>query len=406
MSVQSTERAKLRVNLLPSISAIDAAAWNACANPGTSASGATGTDPDYNPFISHEFLRALEDSGSAVAETGWQPIHLSIEDEGRALLGVAPAYAKSHSQGEYVFDHAFADALERAGGDYYPKIQVAVPFTPATGRRLLVRPGAEYDMARLGLIQGLASVTRRVEASSVHITFMTAEEQRLFTDSGMGFLARDDIQFHWANEGFASFDDFLASLASRKRKALNRERRDALADGLQIRWITGSDIREHHWDAFWHFYQDTGSRKWGRPYLTREFFSRVGSAMADKILLIFAMRGDIPVAGALNFIGGDTLYGRYWGCTEEHPFLHFEVCYYQAIDFALAHGLSRVEAGAQGGHKLARGYRPSITHSAHLFAHPGLEQAAQAYLAREREEIARSREALDQETPFKHQPPD
>jgi predicted N-acyltransferase len=398
-------REKLRVNLLPSITAIEPAAWNACANPRefpTPGCDSTSELPAYNPFISHEFLRALEDSGSATARTGWAPAHLAVENAEGELLGVAPAYAKSHSQGEYVFDHAFADALERAGGDYYPKIQVAVPFTPATGRRLLARPGEHHDQARLALLQGLAGLMRTVEASSVHITFMTAEEQRLAAESGLGFLSRDDIQFHWSNDGFATFDDFLGSLASRKRKGLKRERRDALANGLEIRWITGSDITEKHWDAFWRFYQDTGSRKWGQPYLTRAFFTRLTELMADRILLIFAMRGETPVAGALNLIGGDTLYGRYWGCTEEHPFLHFEVCYYQAIDYALAHGLKHVEAGAQGGHKLARGYRPALTHSAHLFAHPGLEQAAERYLAHERLQIASAQQDLDAETPFRH----
>ncbi|MGQ4272977.1 GNAT family N-acetyltransferase [Terrihabitans sp. B22-R8] len=396
-------RAALRVNLLPSIASIEAAAWNACANPGQFPSGAEASlAPAYDPFISHEFLSALEDSGSVGRHTGWTPAHLAVEDDTGVLLGVAPVYAKGHSQGEYVFDHVFADALERAGGNYYPKLQLSVPFTPATGRRLLVRPGPHHDQARLALLQGLASLMRTVEASSVHITFMTEEEQAVAVETGLGFLARDDIQFHWSNDGFSSFDDFLAAMPSRKRKAVKRERRDALADGLTIRWITGADLQEAHWDAFWQFYQDTGSRKWGQPYLTRRFFSQIGTTMADNVLLVFAMRGDVPVAGALNLIGGDTLFGRYWGCVEEHPFLHFEVCYHQAIDFALAHGLKRVEAGAQGGHKLARGYRPNLTHSAHLFAHSGLEHAAEDYLARERLEIRQACAALDSETPFKH----
>jgi uncharacterized protein len=390
----ASQQDKLRVNLLPSITAIDAADWNACANP-------PGSPKAFDPFTTHEFLRALEDSGSATRRTGWNPAHLAVEGSTGELLGVVPAYVKTHSQGEYVFDHAFADALERAGGSYYPKLQVSVPFTPATGRRLLARPGPRQDEARRALAQGLLGVMRAVEASSVHITFMTEEEQDLVTAPELGFLARDDIQFHWTDEGFADFDGFLDSLASRKRKALRRERRDALADGLEIRWITGADIREAHWDAFWTFYQDTGSRKWGQPYLTRDFFSRVSAAMNERILLIFAMRGDTPVAGALNFIGGDTLFGRYWGCTEDHPFLHFEVCYYQAVEFALAHGLSRVEAGAQGGHKLARGYRPARTRSAHVFAHPGLQDAAAAYLQHERLQIMQARAALDEDSPFK-----
>lgn len=397
-------RAKLRVNLMPSMAAFEPRAWNACANPGECPAAVPGPVPlpAYNPFVSHEFLLALEQSGSATLATGWAPAHLAVEDDGGELVGVAPVYVKSHSQGEYVFDHAFADALERAGERYYPKIQVSVPFTPATGRRFLVRPGPCAEQARLALAQGLVGLMRQIEASSVHVTFLTREEQEFLASSGLGFLARSDIQFHWENEGgWKTFDDFLGSFSSNRRKNVRRERRDALAAGLTVEWITGTDITEAHWDAFWEFYQDTGSRKWGAPYLTRDFFSRVGASMPDKILLIFAMRGGHPIAGALNFIGGDTLFGRYWGCTEEHAFLHFEVCYYQAVDFALARGLKRVEAGAQGGHKLARGYRPVITRSAHAFAHPGLERAAADYLKRERRQIEHAREELDAESPYK-----
>ena len=407
MPTPAATREKLRVNLMPSLTAFEPMAWNACANPGqfpTCDVKATSELPAYNPFISHEFLLALEELGSATQETGWAPAHLAAENAEGELLGVVPLYVKSHSQGEYVFDHAFADAYERAGGDYYPKLQVAVPFTPATGRRLLVRPGPEEQQARLALAQGIAGLMRQLEASSAHVTFMTEEEQHFLTGTGLGFLPRTDIQFHWQNEGFSTFDDFLGSLASRKRKGLKRERRDALANGIEIRWLTGAEIREEHWDAFWEFYQDTGSRKWGQPYLTREFFSRVGAVMSERILLIFAMRDGMPIAGALNFIGGDTLYGRYWGCVEEHPFLHFEVCYYQAIDFALAHGLKRVEAGAQGGHKLARGYRPALTYSAHAFSHPGLARAVEDYLKSERRQILHAQANLDEDAPFKAAP--
>ncbi len=389
------ERARLHINLAPSLTAFDPAAWNACANP------PDGPEP-YNPFISHEFLLALEQSGSAAVNTGWAPAHFAVE--AGELLGVAPAYVKSHSRGEYVFDHAFADALERAGGNYYPKVQVCVPFTPVSGRRLLVRPGADAGEARLALTQGLLDAVNRIGASSLHFTFTTKEEQDFLTGAELGFLPRDDIQFHWENEGgWRTFEDFLGSLASRKRKLFRRERRDALADGLTVQWLTGDDIREHHWDAFWTFYCDTGMRKWGQPYLTRGFFSRIGQSMADRTLLIFAMRGDEPVAGALNFIGGDTLFGRYWGCIEDHPFLHFELCYYQAVDFALSRGLKRVEAGAQGGHKLVRGYRPALTYSAHAFIHPGLARAAENYLRTERLQISQARAALNEETPFRRE---
>jgi predicted N-acyltransferase len=387
-------RASLRVNLMPSLSNIQPAAWNACANP----DGA-----NYNPFVSHEFLSALENSGSATMETGWAPAHLAVEDDVGVLHGVMPAYVKSHSQGEYVFDHAFADAYERAGGSYYPKVQVSVPFTPATGRRFLVRPTEHEDQTRNALAQGLIGITKQLDASSAHITFMTKQEQDFLVGTQLGFLPRTDIQFHWENEGgWSNFDDFLGSLASRKRKALNRERRAAV-DGLQIEWITGRDITEAHWDAFWDFYQDTGARKWGRPYLRRPFFSLVGAGMADNILLVFARSGGKPIAGALNFIGGDTLFGRYWGCVEDRPFLHFELCYYQAVDFALSRGLKHAEAGAQGGHKLARGYRPALTYSAHAFTHPGLARAVEDYLRHERHQILHTQTELNEEAPFRQE---
>jgi len=374
---------------------IPAVRWDACANP-------EGLLVPENPFLSYAFLEALEASDSAVPQTGWAPAHLLLEREDGDLLAVAPTYLKSHSQGEYVFDHAFADALERAGGRYYPKLQVAVPFTPVTGRRLLVRGGVDEASAREALASALLQLMDRTGCSSAHLTFLTESEQAFLAERD--FLARQDIQYHWTDEGYGDFEGFLGALASRKRKALRRERRDALSDGLSVRWITGSDLREEHWDAFWEFYQDTGARKWGQPYLTREFFSLLGERMADQVLLILAERDGRPIAGALNIIGAEALFGRYWGCVEDHPFLHFELCYYQAIDYALAHGLKRVEAGAQGGHKLARGYRPVLTHSAHAFAHPGLAAAVGDYLFRERAEIAAVQAAFEEQTPFRMEP--
>ncbi|GGG26209.1 hypothetical protein GCM10008026_03110 [Chelatococcus composti] len=313
---------------------------------------------------------------------------------------MAPCYGKSHSLGEYVFDHGWAEAFERAGGRYYPKLQVAVPFTPATGRRLLVRPGPGAETARRGLVAGLRALRREIDASSVHVTFLPQEEWHFLAEEG--FLLRTDRQFHWANEGYQTFEDFLAALSARKRKAIRRERRDALAAGITVELLTGSDLTEAHWDAFFAFYQDTGSRKWGRPYLPRAFFSLVGERMADRILLVMARRDGRYIAGALNFIGESTLYGRNWGAIEHHPFLHFELCYYQAIDFAIRHGLARVEAGAQGEHKLARGYRPTLTYSAHDIAHPGLRRAVADYLERERAAIAAEVEVLAEELPYRH----
>jgi predicted N-acyltransferase len=399
--VPATDRhsgpAQLSARVVTSITAIAAADWDACADP--AASGAAG--PGYNPFVFHAFLLALEESRSTGGRSGWTPAHLVVETATGAVAAVAPSYLKSHSQGEYVFDHAFADAYARAGGEYYPKLQVAAPFTPATGPRLLVRPGPDAAAARETLARALIGLMSQSESSSVHLTFLPEDEQAFLSETGLGYLPRYGLQYHWQDEGYGTYDGFLAALASRKRKALKRERRDALADGISIRWLTGRDITEADWDAFWRFYQDTGSRKWGRPYLTREFFSRAGASMADRILLVFADRDGRPVAGALNFIGADTLYGRYWGCTEDHPFLHFEVCYHQAIDFALAHGLKRVEAGAQGEHKLARGYRPVITHSSHLFADSRLSRAVKGFLDEERRDIMRARDAIDAGSPYR-----
>ena len=375
------------VRVASAMADIDAAAWDACA----------GGD---NPFVSHAFLNALEQSGSASAETGWLPLHLVVEGAGQSLLAAAPCYLKSHSQGEYVFDHGWADAFERAGGAYYPKLQVCAPFTPVTGPRLLARPGTHAPAARSALIKGLVALRRQTGASSVHVTFPLHDEWRLLGDNG--FLLRRDQQFHWFNEGYASFDDFLGGLAARKRKAIRRERREALADGVTIVQLTGADITNDAWDAFFAFYQDTGSRKWGRPYLTRDFYRRIAASMADRVLLVMARRDGRYIAGAINFLGPDAIYGRHWGCIEDHPFLHFEVCYYQAIDYAISHGLARVEAGAQGEHKLARGYRPVATFSAHDIAHPGLKRAIAEFLEREGRYVDAAKAELESMLPFRH----
>ncbi|TGV22238.1 GNAT family N-acetyltransferase [Mesorhizobium sp. M4B.F.Ca.ET.143.01.1.1] len=353
----------------------------------------------YNPLVSFAFLSALEESGCAVRRTGWQGHHLRLETAQGRLLGAVPCYLKSHSQGEYVFDHGWSDAFERAGGRYYPKLQSAVPFTPVTGPRLLVSKGEDDGAVKAGLAAGLKMVTDRLGVSSAHVTF--APESDVATLEAAGFLHRTDQQFHFFNEGFSNYDDFLATLASRKRKAMKKERREALVDGITIDWLTGKDLTEKAWDDFFAFYMDTGSRKWGRPYLNRQFFSLIGERMADDILLVMARRNGRYIAGAINFIGSDALYGRNWGCIEDHPFLHFEVCYHQAIDFAIERGLKVVEAGAQGEHKLARGYRPVTMHSAHYIAHPGLRNAVADYLRRERREVERMGEYLEEHTPFR-----
>jgi uncharacterized protein len=372
---------------LSSIAEVAAEDWDACAGP------------QPNPFTSHAFLAALEESGSAAAETGWLPQHLLLEDDAGKLLGCMPCYLKSHSQGEYVFDHGWADAYLQAGGRYYPKLQASVPFTPVTGRRLLVRPGKGADEREGLLLQAGMQVADRLGVSSLHVTFLTREEwQRA---GALGLLQRTGQQFHWQNDNYAGFEDFLNALASRKRKTIRRERRDALSEGIEIEWVTGSDLTEAHLDAFFAFYQDTGSRKWGSPYLTRDCFSLLRQSMANRILLVLARRDGRHVAGAFNIIGEDTLYGRYWGSLEHHAFLHFEVCYYQAIDFAIQHGLKRVEAGAQGAHKLARGYLPSETYSAHYITHPGLRRAIADYLKRERRHVAREAALLTEESPFR-----
>ncbi len=388
------EEQAIAVRVASSMAEIGAADWDACAQ-GTDSSG-TSSRP-YNPFISHAFLSALEESRSASRATGWLPQHLLFEGADGRLAGAMPCYLKSHSLGEYVFDHGWADAYERAGGDYYPKLQASVPFTPVTGRRLLVRDGDPRTEAIL--LQAGATLAERIEASSLHITFLTEKEAALAGE--LGFLRRIDQQFHWTNPGYASFDDFLAGLSSRKRKAIRTERKRARENGIEIEWLSGSDLTEAHWDAFFGFYMDTGARKWGSPYLTRLFFSLIGQRIADRILLVIAKRNGRTIAGALNFIGGDRLYGRHWGAVEEHPCLHFEVCYYQAIDYAIAHKLGTVEAGAQGAHKLARGYLPVTTHSVHWIRDLGLRRAVDHYLKRERAAIAREGAALAEDSPFR-----
>ncbi|MFF0949415.1 GNAT family N-acetyltransferase [Rhizobium leguminosarum] len=353
----------------------------------------------YNPFVSHAFLSSLEESGSADAETGWLGHHLLLETGRGELIGALPGYLKNHSQGEYVFDHGWADAFERAGGRYYPKLQCSIPFTPATGPRLLVAEGLQRLPIQSAIAEGLKEVVRRLGISSAHITFVPDEEIGVFEMDG--YLHRTDQQFHFINDGYANHEDFLETLASRKRKALRKERRAALENGISIDWLTGRDLTERIWDQFFKFYMDTGGRKWGRPYLTRKFYSLIGERMADDILLVMAKREGRYIAGAINFIGGDALYGRHWGCIEDHPFLHFEVCYHQAIDFALSKGLKRVEAGAQGEHKLARGYLPVTTHSAHYVAHAGLRRAIGDYLARERADVEQMSELLTEHSPFR-----
>ncbi|EJB02837.1 hypothetical protein Rleg9DRAFT_1651 [Rhizobium leguminosarum bv. trifolii WSM597] len=385
---------ELSIRVERSFTAISPESWSRL-------SGASKTCPTlaYNPFVSHAFLSSLEESGSASAETGWLGHHLLLETERGELIGALPAYLKSHSQGEYVFDHGWADAFERAGGRYYPKLQCSIPFTPATGPRLLVAEGLQRLPIQSAIAESLKEVVRRLGISSAHVTFVPDEEIGVFEMDG--YLHRTDQQFHFINDGYANHEEFLETLASRKRKALRKERRAALENGISIDWLTGHDLTERIWDQFFKFYMDTGGRKWGRPYLTRKFYSLIGERMADDILLVMAKRDGRYIAGAINFIGGDTLYGRHWGCVEDHPFLHFEVCYHQAIDFALSKGLKRVEAGAQGEHKLARGYLPVTTHSAHYVAHAGLRRAIGDYLARERADVEQMSEVLSEHSPFR-----
>ena len=367
--------------IAPGIGTIPAEDWDACA----------GTD---NPFVSHAFLSALEDSGSAVSRAGWQPVPIVVDGADGKPAGILPAYAKSHSQGEYVFDHAWADAWQHAGGTYYPKLQIAVPFTPVPGPRLLLRDPS----AAPALVAAAEMMVAEHDLSSAHATFITEDQLPVF--EAAGWMIRTGSQFHWHNDGYGDFGDFLAALSSRKRKAIRKEREAAQA-AVEIRHLSGAEIGKAEWDAFWAFYQDTGSRKWGQPYLTRSFFTMLGERMGDRVLLMLAYRHGVPVAGALNLIGGDALYGRYWGCSEDIPFLHFELCYYQAIEAAIARGLSRVEAGAQGEHKLARGYRPVPTWSAHHIPHAGFRRAVEDFLSRERRAMEEQIEMLDQMAPFR-----
>ena len=372
------------------IAEIGQVGWDACAaNPAYQA----------NPFVSYAFLDALEQSGCAVAQTGWAPHHLAVEDETGAIAAVMPLYLKSHSQGEYVFDHSWAQAYERAGGRYYPKLQCAAPFSPVTGPRLLVRPDIDPAMARRTLLGGAVSLAERLEASSLHITFPSQDDWTFLGDEGL--LQRQDQQYHWHNAGYSTFDDFLGALSSNRRKTIRRERRDAQA-GLEIIGLSGETLTEEAWDAFYQFYEDTGARKWGRPYLNRQFYSRLGQTLGDRILLVMAKRGDRYIAGALNLLGDDCIYGRNWGAVEDVPFLHFELCYYQAIEHAIRLGLPRVEAGAQGQHKIARGYLPAPVYSAHFIADPALREPVRRYLDQERAAVQNEMDWLAEEySPFK-----
>ncbi|WP_294610952.1 GNAT family N-acetyltransferase [Roseovarius sp.] len=385
-------QSELVISLHDALAQIGPEAWDACACP-ESAGGARPTDP----FTTYRFLKALEDSGSVGAASGWQPHYMTAEAEGQ-IIACAPLYLKYHSQGEYIFDHNWAGAYERAGGRYYPKLQIAVPFTPVTGRRFLVRPGFE-DIGRAALVQGAIETARRNALSSLHLTFCTEDEARV--GAAMGLMARKTQQYHWVNRGYGDFDAFLADLSSRKRKAIRKERARAQAFGGEIEQLTGDQIRPHHWDAIWAFYQDTGARKWGTPYLTRAFFDHAHEHLRDDILLVLATRGGRVVAGAMNLIGASALYGRYWGCIEDHPCLHFELCYYQAMEFAIAQGLDRIEAGAQGEHKLARGYLPVGTYSLHWLRDDGFAEAVAHYLEAERAAVDEDIDILTSYGPFR-----
>jgi predicted N-acyltransferase len=384
---------QIEVSALETLSGLTEAEWDSCACPEASDGG-----PPSDPFTTYRFLKALEDSGSVGPGSGWQPRYL-VARAGDQVIAVTPLYAKGHSQGEYIFDHNWAQAYEQAGGRYYPKLQMAVPFTPATGRRFLTKPGWE-SVGRSALVQGAVQIAAENRLSSIHITFCTEDEAAAGVE--MGLLRRTSQQFHWLNDGYADFDQFLATLSSRKRKNIRKERAQAQDFGGEIVALSGDDIQPHHWDAFWQFYQDTGTRKWGTPYLTRRFFHLAQESLRDDMLLVLALRDGVPIAGALNFIGRDVLYGRYWGCVEDHACLHFELCYYKAIDAAITRGLSRVEAGAQGSHKLARGYMPVTTHSLHWIADEGFKNAIDQYLVAERAAVDEEIEVLTSYGPFKH----
>ena len=381
---------RAEVSIHRRVSDIGRAAWDACAD-----------NPDHaaNPFIAYDFLDIAEESGCASPRTGWAPQHLAVRDDRGEVAAVAPVYLKSHSQGEYVFDHSWADAYERAGGRYYPKLVSAAPFSPVTGPRLLVRPDVDQAKGRRMLLSGAIAVCEKMDVSTLGVNFPTADEWRFM--GGEGMLLRQNQQYHWLNAGYATFDDFLGALSSGRRKTIRRERRESVAD-LEVHALTGNDLREEHWDAFYGFYMDTGNRKWGRPYLNRLFFSLLNERMADRVLLLLARKNGRWIAGALNLIGGDCLYGRNWGCVEDVPFLHFELCYYQAIEWAITHGLARVEAGAQGQHKIARGYLPTAVYSAHYIADPGLSNAVARFLEEERRHVQGEMDWLAEEySPFK-----
>jgi predicted N-acyltransferase len=394
--MEDPDDATVTVRVVTGAGEIASADWNRCA----AGAGALPDGRPADPFVDHAFFVALEGSGAAAPETGWHPRHLVVDGPDGRPIGIVPAYAKTHSLGEYVFDHGWARAFEEAGGRYYPKLQASIPFTPVTGPRLLVAPGAAAARAdiRRVLVAALADLTGGARLSSAHATFLGPDDVAAFVDGGWSI--REDRQYHWPNRGYRDFSDFLATLLGRKRKQIQRERREALAGGVEIVALRGAEIGEADWDAFFDFYIDTGSRKWGRPYLGRRFFSMIGETMGDRVLLLVARQGGRPIGGALNFVGADALYGRWWGTTDGRPFLHFETCYYAAIDWAIAHGLSRVEAGAQGEHKLARGYLPVATRSAHFIVDPGFRVAVDRFLARETEALAEADPDLRAQTPY------
>lgn len=376
----------ISVKVLTGIADVDPAAWDACAGPD-------------NPFLCHAFLLALEESGSVGGRTGWQPAHLAAETADGRVVGAVPLYAKGHSYGEYVFDHSWANAYERAGGRYYPKLQVAVPFTPVPGPRLLVPPGDGAEPVRHALVRAMEEVARRFDVSSVHVTFPTEPEWRLLGEEG--WLQRTGVQYHWENRGYATFDDFLGALNARKRKAIRKERREVADSGVRLHTLTGDELKPEHWDAFHRFYMDTADRKWGGGYLKRSFFHRIGATMADRVVLVMCEDGGEWVAGALNLLGADTLYGRNWGSDGRYRYLHFEACYYRALDFAIAQGLTRVEAGAQGEHKIQRGYLPVRTYSAHWIRDPGFRDVLDRHLAQERAAVEEEIEALGEASPYR-----
>ncbi|MBS4046262.1 MAG: N-acetyltransferase [Alphaproteobacteria bacterium] len=390
MTARRDAAGKITLRALTQVADLPAADWDRCA----------GSD---NPFLAHAFLNALEQSRCVVPRTGWQPTHLVAQDDAGTVLGVLPLYIKGHSQGEYIFDHGWAEAYTRAGGQYYPKLLSAVPFSPVTGRRFLVAPEADFDTVAAALLQGAREIARQYGLSSLHVNFLSETEADWA--QGHDMLLRLGEQFHWQNDGYADFEAFLTQLASRKRKAIRKERREATERGIEIHVFQGDALTHEHWDAFFEFYMDTGSRKWGRPYLNRDFFRRLHETMPDRIVLVMAQREGRWIAGAWNMLGRDTLYGRNWGCIEQHPFLHFECCYYQAIDYAICHGLNRVEAGAQGEHKLARGYLPVPIYSVHWLADPGFQRAVARFLQEERAHMTGLIAELDQHSPFRQVTP-